>query len=117
VDVLNVTIPPPRSLTVVLDDGDNPINVTLTQAAPLQVTVGAPRGAPGPPGPAGASAVEFTFATPAATWTIRHNLGRRPTVQLLDATGAQFDGDVEFPDLNTVVVTHAQPIAGAAQLI
>ena len=56
----------------------------------------------------------FTFATPSATWTISHGLGHRPIVSLIDSTGAGFDADLEYPDLNTVVATHAVPVAGFA---
>lgn len=65
----------------------------------------------------GASPQAFAFATPAATWTVPHGLGRNPMVQLVDDAGAVIDADIDFPDPNTVVVTHAQPLAGSVLLI
>jgi hypothetical protein len=114
IDVTVLDAPAPIAVTVE-DAAGSLVNLTVdSEPTPITIQVGPEAG---PPGPAGSGATEFTFPTPAATWTIHHGLGRHPTVQLIDTTGGQFDGDVEFPDLLTVVVTHAQPTAGTAQLI
>jgi hypothetical protein len=114
--VIDVTVEQPTPITLTVEDATGTtVDLTVnSEPTPILIEVGPEAG---PPGPAGAGATEFTFATPAATWTIHHGLGRHPTVQLIDTAGGQFDGDVEFPDLLTVVVTHAQPTAGTAQLI
>lgn len=64
-----------------------------------------------------ASYHEYTFTTPAATWTVTHSLGLHPVVQLLDAAGNQFEADVAYPDLNTVVITHAAPLTGSVLIV
>lgn len=82
----------------------------------VTVEVGDRAGPPGIPGRDGAVPTPYPF-TNAATWTIRHNLGRLVEVSLLDAAAMQFDGDVEQPDLNTAVATHAVPTTGTALVI
>jgi hypothetical protein len=60
--------------------------------------------------------VVFTQQTPASIWTIEHNLGRYPTVLVIDSGGSQVIGDYSYPDLNTVVLTFSAPFAGQAYL-
>lgn len=78
--------------------------------------------APGPPGPQGtpgppAPRHTHTQATPAATWTITHNLGRHPAaVTVLDHHGHQLVADTAFPDNTTVTVTFAAPAAGRVEI-
>lgn len=76
-------------------------------------------GPPGPPGPAGAAGNAYihTQATVSATWTINHNLGYRPSVELLDSGSQEIDGDIAHPSVNQVVVTLSPPTAGLARLI
>lgn len=72
----------------------------------------------GPPGPPGGTAgVNFVQPTPAATWTINHNLGYRPSVELFDTGGNEFVADVLHTSINQVVVQLADPIAGSARLV
>ncbi|NBR24579.1 MAG: hypothetical protein EBU08_12575 [Micrococcales bacterium] len=71
---------------------------------------------PGPQGPAGAAAYVFTQSTPATTWTINHNLGLRPSVELLDTGSQEIEGEVSHPSLNQTVVTLSLATAGMARL-
>lgn len=57
-----------------------------------------------------------TQATPAATWTITHNLGTTPVTVLTDPTGQVVWAEIDYPDVNTAVVTFASPFAGIAVL-
>ena len=70
----------------------------------------------GPQGPAGSGAYVFTQSTPSTTWTINHNLGFRPTVELLDAGSQEIDGEVAHPSVNQTVVTLNPATAGLARL-
>lgn len=74
-----------------------------------------PEGVPGPPGPAGATYVH-TQASPAITWTINHNLGFRPSVELLDSGSQEIDGEIAHPTINQTVVTLNPATAGLARL-
>lgn len=70
---------------------------------------------PGPQGPAGAFYLH-TQAMPSTTWTINHNLGYRPAVELLDAGSQEIDGEIAHPSANQTVVTLNPATAGIARL-
>ena len=91
-----------------------PQGVTGVQGATGVIGVS---GATGPQGPAGGAAFVFEQVSPATTWTINHNLGYRPSVELLDAGSQEIDGDVTHPSVNQTVVTLNPASAGLARLI
>ena len=62
------------------------------------------------------SAFVYQQSTPAATWTINHNLGYRPSVELLDSGSQEIEGDVSHPTVNQAVVTLSPASAGLARL-
>jgi len=78
-----------------------------------------PAGATGPEGPQGPAGVSFTHtqASPATTWTINHNLGHRPTVEVFNSGGQTVVATVENPSVNQTVVRHNVALAGSARLI
>lgn len=71
----------------------------------------------GPQGPAGGAAFVHQQVVPATTWTINHNLGYKPSVELLDSGSQEIDGDVVHPSNNQTVVTLNPASAGLARLI
>ena len=80
-----------------------------------------PQGNPGPQGPQGiqgpfAPIFEQTFSSPLLIWNIVHGMGVFPVVSTYDLYGFEISGDVQMPDINTVVVSFAVPIAGTARL-
>jgi hypothetical protein len=91
--------------TVTVTEGDTTV-VTITTAGPQ-----------GPSGGGGAAAYVHTQASPATTWTINHNLGYRPTVELLDSGSQEIDGAISHPTVNQTVVTLNPATAGLARLI
>lgn len=73
---------------------------------------------PGPPGPPGnPAAYVHTQATPSSSWIINHNLGYRPSVELLDAGSQEIEGEIAHPSINQTVVGLSPPTAGLARLI
>ena len=58
----------------------------------------------------------YTQATPATVWTIPHNLGKRPSVSVIDTGNNVVWGKVEYPDLNTVIFRSSVPFSGTATL-
>lgn len=50
------------------------------------------------------------------TWIINHNLGKYPSVSLVDSAGTQFDADVEYNDENTCTVRMNGATTGKAFL-
>lgn len=104
-------------VTVTVVPPDRPATgVTPPTPAPAVLVVPVP-GLRGPTGPAGTGGFVYVQSSPAATWTITHGLGRHPVGVLITVGTSQVDTDVEFPDLNTVVLTFAQPTTGRADLI
>ena len=87
--------------TVTVTEGDTTI-LTITTA--------------GPQGPAGTTAYVHTQASPATTWTINHNLGFRPSVELLDSGSQEIDGAIAHPTINQTVVTLTSATAGLSRL-
>jgi hypothetical protein len=65
----------------------------------------------GPPGPAGGPPLRIDQASPAATWTLAHGLGRIPMVQTFLANGEPVIADI-VATATQITVTHAQPQAG-----
>lgn len=73
----------------------------------------------GPQGPAGQAAQGYvhTQSTPATTWTMPHNLGYKPIVELLNAGSQEVDADVVHLSQNVTVAYFTTSIAGSARLI
>lgn len=71
---------------------------------------------PGPPGPTGASAYVHQQQAAATTWTINHNLGVKPAVELLNTGSQEIEGDVIHTSVNQTVVTFTSAVAGLARL-
>jgi hypothetical protein len=55
-------------------------------------------------------------ATAAASWTMAHNLGFKPSVELLNSGSQEIEGDVVHLSQNVVVAYFTTPIAGFARL-
>ena len=60
----------------------------------------------------------FVYSAPTASsnWTIAHNLGRYPSVTIVDSAGTQFFGTVTYVDINTVTVHFNYATGGKAYL-
>jgi hypothetical protein len=60
----------------------------------------------------------FTHEQPIAsgTWTIVHNLAKYPSVQIVDLNDEAVLAQVSYPDINTVVITLNNALAGRAFL-
>lgn len=68
-------------------------------------------------GGGGIAAYVHTQASAATTWTINHNLGFRPTVELLDSGSQEIDGAIAHPTVNQTVITLNPATAGLARLL
>lgn len=81
-----------------------------------EVIIPGPQGIPGLSG-ADLSTYIHTQVNPAITWTINHNLGIKPSVELLNTGSQEIEGDVIHTSTNQVIVQFTSPIAGTARLI
>lgn len=108
--------------TVAVTEGDGTTAVVTVPATSVVTAIAAgpqgPQGEQGPTGPAGPASAFYvhTQSTAATTWTINHNLGFRPAVELLDSGNQEIDGDISHPSINQTVVTLNPATAGIARL-
>lgn len=70
------------------------------------------QGPPGPPGTAGGMGYTHTQTVAATTWTVNHNLGRRPAISVLSPGGVEVLAEVLHASLNQVLVYFDQPYTG-----
>ena len=72
---------------------------------------------PGPPGPPGSGATSYlhTQSGPSQSWTVNHNLGFRPSVELFTTGWQEMAADVVHVSMNQFIVTFNQPTAGFAR--
>ena len=103
---LAVQVAPPSHPTVMTA----PPAVSAVQVAPI---IG-PRG---PTGLTGGTAYSYAQTTPVASWAVTHNLGRYPAAVLVIVGSSVVETDVDLPDINTAVLTFAQPTSGRVDII
>jgi len=97
-----------NTVAVTADSGGTVVAVPVTNTVTATTQ--------GPQGPSG-SAYVHTQTSSSSTWTINHNLGFRPSVELLDSGSQEIDGDIAHPTTNQTVVTLNPATAGLARLI
>lgn len=94
--------------------------VVVTTTTPSIVRAGGglqgPAGPPGVAGPPGDVTFVYRQSVPAAVWPIAHNLGRYPSVTVVDSAGDVCVGDVDYVDANNVTLTFSAPFSGSAFL-
>lgn len=90
-------------LVVTNDAVDVTIRETIVDV--VGVAEAGPQGATGPPGPPGFGAYTHSQGVPAAVWTIAHNLGFRPNVDVFDSAGSPAEGTVSHVDDNNLTIT------------
>ena len=62
------------------------------------------------------STYTYTQASPAAAWLIAHDLGRFPSVTVVDSTGSCVEGDLDYIDGNSLTVSFTAAFSGLAYL-
>lgn len=58
----------------------------------------------------------YTQAIPATVWEIEHNLGKNPSITVVDSANSVVQGDYTYVDLNHCVLTFQYPFSGKAFL-
>lgn len=71
---------------------------------------------PRPVGAGGDLTYTHTQSVPASVWTIAHNLGKHPSVTVVDSAGSVVIGDVQYTSANALTVTFAGGFSGTAYL-
>lgn len=91
--------------------------VLAEQVEEIEILAVAEQGPPGPQGPPGGGAgATYTHnqTSPAAVWTVAHNLSRYPSITVVDNLGGQLYPDVRYMDVDIVQITHSVPLTGRA---
>ena len=57
-----------------------------------------------------------TQPIPAALWVITHNLGKHPSVDIVDSAGSEVEGDVVYNSNNQIPVSFIGGFSGVAYL-
>jgi len=76
-----------------------------------------PTGADGPAGPATNTTVVHDQSSASATWTITHNQGRYPAIDIIDSAGNHVIGDIKHNSVNQAVATFDNAFAGKAIIV
>lgn len=63
----------------------------------------------------GGATYVHTQASASSTWTINHNLGFKPSIELIDAGGSEFSADIVHSTVNTAIVSLTASISGIAR--
>ena len=64
----------------------------------------------------GSPTVEFNQVVPATTWTITHNLGKFPSITVIDSGNTVVHGEYTYIDNNKIVLEFSAAFAGKAYL-
>ena len=62
------------------------------------------------------STFTFTQGVSSVTWNIQHNLGKFPSITVIDSAGTVVTGQYTYNDINNVTLTFSAPFAGTAYL-
>ena len=108
--VMNVAIIPQRIIARVIGPGIN-TRAVINRAGAARVVLVGTQGVAG----ATSTSYEHTQASAAATWTINHNLGFRPNVQLRSVGHVLIGADVQHPSTTQAVANLESPFAGYAR--
>lgn len=99
------------------------VNEAKTILAPndLKVVLNAvaKQGLPGPPGPAGSGGdLNYTHTQVGAstTWSVVHNLGKYPSVTVIDSGDTEVIGDVQYLSANSLQISFTAAFSGKAYL-
>ena len=64
----------------------------------------------------GSPTIEFNQVVPATTWNIQHNLGKFPSITVIDSGDTVVTGEYTYTDNNNVVLNFSAAFAGKAYL-
>ncbi len=57
---------------------------------------------------------EHVQSASSATWSVTHNLGKKPSVTVVDSAGTKVIGEVEYVDDNNVTLKFKSTFSGKA---
>ena len=105
-----------RNTSARLEAGAKPTQVASIglQGPPGIQGIPGPQGQPGADGSGGDLHYAFSQGSPSALWTVTHNLGKYPSVTVIDSAGTTVVGSVTHLDANSLTVAFSAPFSGTA---
>jgi hypothetical protein len=88
----------------------------LPLASTVATVTGAGAGANPQTPAAGVSTYVYTKSVAEAVWDVNHNLGKFPSVVILDSSDDEVEGDVRYINSNRITITFSAAFAGRALL-
>lgn len=58
----------------------------------------------------------FTQGVPSSKWEITHNLGKFPSISVIDSAGSVVMGEIDYINQNTITITFSGGFSGTAYL-
>jgi hypothetical protein len=98
--------------TVIVTENGSSTVVTVPVTSTVTAVTAGPQG---PPGISGAG-YDFIQSSSSATWTINHNLGFKPGVDVYDSGSQQIQAEVSHTSVNQTVILLTVSTAGFARL-
>jgi hypothetical protein len=102
----------PVPLSVCADEA--PVTIVIPRGAPGEQGIQGIQGIPGSGASISALTFEFTQGTPSALWTVVHNLGFYPNIQVFDSAHDEVEGDVVHVSINELTITFSAAFSGVA---
>ena len=100
-----------------VNSGDS-VNISGVSTVATTTSVSQPSVNVSVQGISGGSDAHFTYTQNAAsdTWSIAHNLGKKPSVTIVDSADSVLYGSIEYTDLNNLTINLSAPTSGKAYL-
>ena len=92
-----------------IKNGDT-VNITASSVSPANIKIAA--------GGSGGDDAHYTHTQSAASssWSVAHNLNKKPSVMIVDSADTVLHGAIEYTDNNNLVITLSAPTSGKAYL-
>lgn len=105
IDQSSVPTPAANTLTLFVDIADGKIKVKKSDTSVVNLELGA-----------SGSDAHYTHTQASATmsWSVTHNLGKKPTVSIVDTNDTEIIGTIQYIDNNSLTITLQQAYAGKA---
>lgn len=100
--------------TLLVQTATLPLTLTEESTDVVEIITAGPQGPQGPQGTSGDAHYVHNQVTPSASWTITHNLGKMPSVTIVDSADTEVEGDIQYTSVNQVVVTFSGAFSGKA---
>lgn len=93
---------------------ENVVGVSGPVIHVVEIGIAGPQGPAGPPGSGGSDSYRHVQGSASAVWTVAHALNMYPNITVIDSAGRVVEGEIAYPDANTVVLTFSAAFSGEA---